>query len=117
MGPLNKTPVMMMVILWGILAISFICFIILVVRVLLKYLKTKDIRQEKSIIRKSLGEVLKQHRVNCKMTQEFVAENVGVSRQAVSKWETGIADPSTSNLIALAKLFDVSAEVLIKEVQ
>ena len=117
MGPINKTPVMMMAILWGILVISFICFMILVVRVLLKYLKTKDIRLEKSIIRKSLGEVLKQHRVNCKMTQEFVAENIGVTRQSVSKWETGKADPSTSNLISLAKLFDVSAEVLLKEVQ
>ncbi len=37
------------------------------------------------------------------MTQEFVAESLGVSRQAVSKWETGTADPSTSNLLALAK--------------
>ncbi len=51
------------------------------------------------------------------MTQEFVAETIGVSRQAVSKWETGTSDPSTSNLIALAKLFKVSAEELIKEVQ
>lgn len=42
------------------------------------------------------GEVLKEHRVRCRMTQEFVAESLGVSRQAVSKWETGTADPSTS---------------------
>lgn len=39
------------------------------------------------------------------MTQEFVAEALGVSRQAVSKWESGASDPSTTNLIALAKLF------------
>lgn len=37
----------------------------------------------------SLGEVLKTYRTNCKMTQEFVAESLGVSRQAVSKWENG----------------------------
>ena len=49
------------------------------------------------------------------MTQEFVAEALGVSRQAVSKWETGTADPSTSNLIALAKLFGVSPEELLRE--
>lgn len=50
------------------------------------------------------------------MTQEFVAESLGVSRQAVSKWETGTADPSTSNLLALAKLFGVSAEELLRQV-
>lgn len=48
------------------------------------------------------------------MTQEFVAEAIGVSRQAVSKWENGSSDPSTSNLIALAKLFNVSPEDLIR---
>ena len=64
-----------------------------------------------------MGEVLKQHREQCRMTQEFVAEAVGVSRQAVSKWENGTSDPSTSNLIAIAKLFDLSAEELLHEVQ
>ena len=68
-------------------------------------------------VRRSLGEVLKEHRVRCKMTQEFVAESLGVSRQAVSKWETGTADPSTSNLLALAKLFGVSAEELLRSVE
>jgi len=34
------------------------------------------------------------------MTQEFVAESLGVSRQAVSKWESGASDPSTTNLMA-----------------
>ena len=50
------------------------------------------------------------------MTQEFVAESIGVSRQAVSKWESGTSDPSTSNLLALAKLFGVSAEELLRQV-
>ena len=48
------------------------------------------------------------------MTQEFVAEALGVSRQAVSKWENGTSDPSTSNLIALAKLYGTSAETLLR---
>ncbi len=117
MGPINETPATILIVIWVILAILFICFMILVVRVLLKYLRTKDIRQEKSMIKKSLGEILKQHRVSSKMSQEFVAEAVGVSRQAVSKWETGAADPSTSNLIAIAKLFGISADELIKQVQ
>ena len=51
------------------------------------------------------------------MTQEFVAESLGVSRQAVSKWESGASDPNTSNLLALAKLYGVSAEELLRCVE
>ena len=68
-------------------------------------------------MRKSLGETLRAHRTKCKMTQEFVAETLGVSRQAVSKWENGTSDPSTSNLFALAKLYGVTVEDLLKEVE
>ena len=50
------------------------------------------------------------------MTQEELATRLSISRQAVSKWETGTADPSTSNLLALAKLFGVSAEELLRQV-
>ena len=66
---------------------------------------------------KSLGTVLKENRIRCNMTQEFVAEQLDVSRQAVSKWENGTSDPSTSNLLALAKLYDISADALLKEAQ
>ena len=48
-------------------------------------------------------------------TQEELAQTIHISRQAVSKWEGGISDPSTSNLIALAKLFDTTPEDLLKE--
>ena len=51
------------------------------------------------------------------MTQEFVAETLGVSRQAVSKWESGLSDPSTTNLMALAKLFNMTPEDLLKQAQ
>lgn len=86
------------------------------IKALKKYNRSEEVRKEKAEVRRSLGEVLKEHRVRCKMTQEFVAESLGVSRQAVSKWETGTADPSTSNLLALAKLFGVSAEELLRQV-
>lgn len=89
---------------------------ILVVKALRKYLGTSQIRKEKEETRVSLGEALKAHRTECKMTQEFVAEAIGVSRQAVSKWESGASDPSTSNLLALAKLYGISAEELLKEI-
>ena len=96
---------------------AFITVGIFFIRALSRYVKSGNVRKEKSSIKKSLGEVLKQHREECKMTQEFVAESIGVSRQAVSKWETGASDPSASNLLTLAKLFNTTAEELLREVQ
>lgn len=87
------------------------------IKALRKYNGSREVRKEKAEDRRSLGEVLKEHRLRCQMTQEFVAESLGVSRQAVSKWETGTADPSTSNLLALARLFGVSAEELLRSVE
>ena len=89
----------------------------LVIKILRKHAKSAPVRKEKAENAKTLGEVLKQHRVDAKMTQEFVAETIGVSRQAVSKWESGVSDPSTTNLMALAKLFGTTAEALLQEVQ
>lgn len=89
---------------------------ILIVKALKKYISSKDVREEKREMCASLGEVLREERARCKMTQEFVAESLGVSRQAVSKWENGTSDPSTSNLLALAKLYGVSAEALLARV-
>ena len=90
---------------------------ILLIKALRKYLKSEPVRKETAVVRRSLGEALKAHRTDCKMTQEFVAEHLGVSRQAVSKWENGTSDPSTSNLLTLAKLYGISAEDLLKELQ
>ena len=104
--------------LLGLMFFGALVFLfVLLVRALLKYLRTKEVREEKAAVKKSLGETLRAHRIRCNMTQEFVAEAVGVSRQAVSKWEIGTSDPSTSNLLALAKLYGVSPEELLKEVQ
>ena len=108
---------LIMFVIGTIFLVAFVGLLVLIARALLKYIHSKDVRQEKSVTRKSLGEALKAHRTRCKMTQEFVAEAIGVSRQAVSKWESGVSDPSTSNLIALAKLFGISAEELLKEVE
>ena len=87
---------------------------ILIVKALKKYISSKEVREEKKAVAKSLGEALKENRVRCQMTQEFVAETLGVSRQSVSKWENGSSDPNTSNLIALAKLYKVSPETLLQ---
>lgn len=99
--------------IWGLVVYA----VIQGIKALKKYNRSEEVRKEKAVTRRSLGEVLRDHRVRCKMTQEFVAESLGVSRQAVSKWETGTADPSTSNLLALAKLFGVSAEELLRSVE
>ncbi len=92
----------------------FIWAIILLIRALLKYLRSGEVRKEKQAACSTLGEAIKENRVRCKMTQEFVAERLGVSRQAVSKWESGTSDPSTSNLLALAGLFGVPPEELLR---
>lgn len=94
-----------------------IFIVVLLIKALLKYLNDKKATPEQEIIRRSLGESLKEHRQRCGMTQEFVAESLNVSRQAVSKWETGAAEPSTSNLLALAKLYGVDAGELLRGVQ
>lgn len=90
--------------------------LVLIIKALRKYIGSKEVREEKRIVRKSLAEELRENRLRCKMTQEFVAETLGVSRQAVSKWENGSSDPSPSNLIALAKLYGISAEELLRGV-
>lgn len=45
-------------------------------------------------------------------TQEYIAEQLGVSRQAVSKWESDLSSPDTKNLIALAQLLGTSVEYI-----
>ena len=95
--------------------VILVYLVFLLIKALKKYIKSEPVRKEKAERARSLGEVLKRHRTECKMTQEFVAETLGVSRQAVSKWETGLSDPSTTNLMALAKLFNMTPEDLLKE--
>ena len=79
--------------------------------------KPPKLTEEVKIVRKSLSEMLKENRTRCKMTQEFVAESIGVSRQAVSKWENGTSEPNTSNLMALARLYGIPAEDLLRGVE
>lgn len=114
---LNFIFVLLNICLWIFLVAVAGYVVYLVIKALRKYTRSVPVRKEKAENAKTLGEVLKQHRLNCKMTQEFVAETLGVSRQAVSKWESGASAPSTTNLMALAKVFDVSAEELLKEIQ
>ena len=63
----------------------------------------------------TLGEKLEQLRHKNGYTQEQVAELLGVSRQAVGKWESGLAYPETEKLIEIGRLFDCSMDYLLKE--
>ncbi len=49
------------------------------------------------------------------LSQEELAEKIGVSRQAVSKWETGEALPELNKIIALADVFAVTTDWLLKD--
>ena len=49
------------------------------------------------------------------ITQEMLADKLNVSRQAVSKWESGVAYPDTEKLIQISKIFNVSLDELIND--
>ena len=66
---------------------------------------------------RTIGDVLKEYRIKNNMTQEFVAQALGVSRQAVSKWENNTSEPSTSNLLAIAKLYNIPPEEILNKLQ
>ena len=63
---------------------------------------------------KIFGEKLRNHRKKLGMTQEEVAEKVGVSPQAISKWEAGDCLPDCFNLKAIADVYKISADVLLE---
>lgn len=48
------------------------------------------------------------------LTQEQLAEKLEVSRQSVSKWESGQATPELEKIVALSAVFDVSTDYLLK---
>lgn len=57
--------------------------------------------------------VLKNLREKNNLTQEQLAERVQVTRQAVSRWETGETQPNTDTLKLLSRVFDVSINTLL----
>lgn len=61
----------------------------------------------------ALSENIKFKRQSLKLSQEYVAEQLGVSRQAVSKWESGQSEPTAKNLAELAALFGIGLSELI----
>jgi transcriptional regulator with XRE-family HTH domain len=61
----------------------------------------------------TLDETIRKHRKALGLTQEQLAEAVGVTTGAVSKWESALSNPDIGTLIALADFFEVSVDVLL----
>ncbi len=62
-----------------------------------------------------LSEKLYQLRKKSGLSQEQLAEQLNVSRQAISKWESGTAVPESEKLITISNYFDVSVDYLLKD--
>ena len=60
-----------------------------------------------------LGKEIQKLRRSRGLSQEKLAEQMEVSRQAISKWESGAAVPEVEKLIQLARLFEVSVDRLL----
>ena len=63
----------------------------------------------------NLGENLKTLRIRSRRTLEDVAEIIDVSRQSVSKWESGESYPDIEKCVRLSKLYNVSLDALINK--
>ncbi len=63
----------------------------------------------------ALSEKLYVLRKKSGLSQEQLAEQLGVSRQAISKWESGVSSPESNKLIAISNYFHVSLDDLMKE--
>ena len=75
------------VLFWIAVSAGIVYLFILIVKALKKYVNSKEVREEKKAVAKSLGEALKENRIRCQMT---------------------------SNLIALSKLYKISPEELLE---
>ena len=61
----------------------------------------------------SIAERLQELRKQAGYSQEQVAEIMGLSRQAISKWESGQGKPEIDNIVKLTEIYDVSADYIL----
>ena len=71
--------------------------------------KTNRKRRRKNDFRRQI----KYYRKQAGLSQEKMAEKIGVSRQAITKWENGTGTPDIANLMAIANLFQISVDELL----
>lgn len=60
------------------------------------------------------GEYLRKLRIERELSQEQLAEAMGLNRQSISKWEQGVSTPDIDNFMKLAEFYSVPIESLIK---
>ena len=65
----------------------------------------------------TIGEKIALRRRSAGLSQEALAERLGVSRQAVSRWETGESFPDTEKVLQLCRIFSISADYLLNEAE
>lgn len=63
-----------------------------------------------------LADNIRRFRKQNNMSQDELAEKLGVSRQSVSLWENGQTQPTIENIIALSKLFNITSDTLLGNV-
>ena len=61
----------------------------------------------------TLEEQIKHYRKQAGLSQEEMAEKIGVSRQAITKWENGTGTPDIANLMAIAEIFQITVDELL----
>lgn len=74
----------------------------------------KGTRIKKEIHTTELGEMIRQYRVQNRITQEKLAKRLGVNRNTIHLWETQAGRPSMSAMIALSDLFGVSLTDILR---
>ena len=63
----------------------------------------------------TLGEKIYTLRTEHSLSQEAFGDSLGVSRQSVSKWETGQSVPEIEKIVAISNLFGVTTDYLLRE--
>ena len=79
------------------------------------YLMIEASQEKVSVSHMDFSEKLMHLRKQAGLSQEQLADRLGVTRQSVSKWESGTAFPELIKLISLSELFDVSVDYLLKD--
>ena len=60
-----------------------------------------------------LSDNIREYRKKSNMSQEELAEKLGISRQSISLWETGQTQPTIDNIVALARIFNITSDMLL----